>query len=47
MSRMRLQAAISLLQLSTIETYNLALLPKFIRLAVTVQVKHSFIHRFP
>ena len=35
---MRLQAALSLLQLSTIEVYANALTPKFLRLAVTVQV---------
>ncbi|GLB39171.1 putative cohesin-associated protein pds5 [Lyophyllum shimeji] len=37
MSRMRLQAAVSLLHLSTVETYAQAISPKFLRLAVTVQ----------
>ncbi|RDB27480.1 Sister chromatid cohesion protein pds5 [Hypsizygus marmoreus] len=37
MSRMRLQAAVSLLHLSTVETYANAIAPKFLRLAVTVQ----------
>ena len=38
---MRLQAAVSLLQLSTIEIYANALTPKFLRLAVTVQVVYD------
>jgi len=38
LSRVRLQAAVSLLQLSTVEVYANALTPKFLRLAVTVQV---------
>ncbi|EDR01919.1 uncharacterized protein LACBIDRAFT_254367 [Laccaria bicolor S238N-H82] len=37
MSRMRLQAAISLLHLSTVESYSTAILPKFLRLAVVIQ----------
>ncbi|KAF8067855.1 armadillo-type protein [Lyophyllum atratum] len=37
MSRMRLQAAVSLLHLSTVEIYAQAIIPKFLRLAVTVQ----------
>ncbi|KAG5641986.1 hypothetical protein DXG03_003815 [Asterophora parasitica] len=37
MSRMRLQAAVSLLHLSTIEAYAQAISPKFLRIAVTVQ----------
>lgn len=37
MARMRLQAAISLLHLSTVETYASAIAPKFLRLAVVVQ----------
>jgi sister-chromatid-cohesion protein PDS5 len=36
-SRMRLQAAVSLLHLSTVEVYANALAPKFVTLAVTVQ----------
>ena len=38
MSRMRLEAAISLLHLSTVESYSTAILPKFLRLAVVIQV---------
>jgi sister-chromatid-cohesion protein PDS5 len=38
-SRMRLQAAVSLLHLSTTEIYANALSPKFLRLAVVVQVR--------
>lgn len=36
---MRLQAAVSLLQLSTVETYAAAMTPKFVRLALMVQVR--------
>lgn len=35
---MRLQAAVSLLHLSTVEVYANAIAPKFLRLALTVQV---------
>ncbi|KAJ6631101.1 armadillo-type protein [Mycena sp. CBHHK59/15] len=37
MSRMRLQAAVSLLQLSTVPTYATAIAPKFLKLAIVVQ----------
>ncbi|KAG6907699.1 hypothetical protein DXG01_007755 [Tephrocybe rancida] len=37
MSRMRLQAAVSLLHLSTVDMYAQTIAPKFLRLAVTVQ----------
>ncbi|KAG6833054.1 hypothetical protein H0H87_012065 [Tephrocybe sp. NHM501043] len=37
MSRMRLQAAVSLLHLSTVELYAQTISPKFLRIAVTVQ----------
>ncbi|KAL0069681.1 Sister chromatid cohesion protein pds5 [Marasmius tenuissimus] len=37
LSRVRLQAAVSLLHLSTVETYANALAPKFLRLALVVQ----------
>ncbi|KAF8869879.1 armadillo-type protein, partial [Infundibulicybe gibba] len=37
MSRMRLQAAISLLHLSTVDTYADAIAPKFLRLALVMQ----------
>ena len=37
---MRLQAAFALLHLSTIEVFANAITPKFLRLAVTVQVNH-------
>lgn len=35
---MRLQAAVSLLHLSTVEVYGQAIAPKFVRLALLVQV---------
>jgi hypothetical protein len=38
MSRMRLQAAVSLLHLSTVEVYGKAIAPQFVNLALTVQV---------
>ena len=38
MSRMRLQAAVSLLHISAIEVYAETLIPRFLRLAVVVQV---------
>ncbi|KAG6901443.1 hypothetical protein C0995_011956 [Termitomyces sp. Mi166 len=37
MSRMRLQAAVSMLHLSTVEVYAQTIAPRFLRLAVTVQ----------
>ncbi|KAJ3999568.1 armadillo-type protein [Lentinula boryana] len=50
LSRIRLQAAISLMYLSTIPTYAEALAPKFLRLALTVQdtcfnVRMSFLQK--
>ncbi|KAF8156995.1 armadillo-type protein [Crassisporium funariophilum] len=47
-SRMRLQAAISLLHLSTVKIYSDAIAPKFVRLACVVQdscfnVRHGFL----
>ena len=36
---MRLQAAVSLLHLSTVESYATAIAPKFTRLAVVIQVR--------
>ncbi|KAF4563796.1 hypothetical protein EYR36_003038 [Pleurotus pulmonarius] len=49
-ARLRLQAAVSLLHLSTIETYLHALSPKFVSLALTVQdtcynVRFSFLNK--
>jgi sister-chromatid-cohesion protein PDS5 len=38
---MRLQAAVSLLHLSTVEAYANALAPKFVTLAITVQVNYA------
>lgn len=38
MSRMRLQAAVSLLHLSTVEVYDKAIAPQFVNLALTIQV---------
>jgi sister-chromatid-cohesion protein PDS5 len=40
-SRLRLQAAISLLHLSTVEAYANAIAPNFVTLALTVQVSAS------
>jgi hypothetical protein len=41
MSRMQLQAAVSLLHLSTVEVYANAIAPKFVDLAITVQVSSA------
>jgi hypothetical protein len=38
MSRMRLQAAVSLLHLSTVPVYATAIAPRFLKLAIVVQV---------
>lgn len=38
MSRLRLQAAVSMLHLSTVEKFATVLTPKFLRLAVVIQV---------
>lgn len=42
MSRMRLQAAVSLLHLSTVALYANAIAPRFLRLAIAVQVGARF-----
>ncbi|KAL0958138.1 hypothetical protein HGRIS_000306 [Hohenbuehelia grisea] len=50
LSRMRLQATVSLLHLATVEKYAAAISPKFIKLALTVQdtcynVRYSFLSK--
>jgi hypothetical protein len=42
-SRLRLQAAISLLHLSTVEVYANAISPAFVSLAITVQVRALYL----
>ncbi|KAJ7135989.1 cohesin-associated protein Pds5 [Mycena epipterygia] len=50
MSRMRLQAAVSLLHLSTVPVYAKAIAPRFLKLAIVVQdtcfdVRHTFLKK--